>query len=374
MDAPRRSSRGGSHRERRSRARALGNEARHRLRHVSLRAEGCVRGEAETRAESARGRSAGAVSVSRVSRVASRVRYPRTRRGADEARIRTRAAGGGHARRAGRCREREDGDAPTRRKSRAAASRVGAAAPNAKASLRGSRSAERTAAFPSSRRARRASSRKAERRASGTGWTRRASSRSATRNEKRNDAPVVDVDWSTAGDRLVTACEAGDVRVWSRCVGASSDDEDDGSETWRCSRVVACGDDERFASRSAGTAGTGARDASRVGAPRLPAVVAARFHPLNADLFFVALSGARSVWAVNASTGRVSARLEASARSVPADLSARRASTPSARSRTRATSRGACSRCDTPGRTRTRFRNAQPLLPSAGACLLRGGA
>ena len=82
MDAPRRSSRGGSHRERRSRARALGNEARHRLRHVSLRAEGCVRGEAETRAESARGRSAGAVSVSRVSRVASRVRYPRTRRGA----------------------------------------------------------------------------------------------------------------------------------------------------------------------------------------------------------------------------------------------------------------------------------------------------
>ena len=140
--------------------------------------------------------------------------------------------------------------------------------------------------------------------------------------KNRNDAPVVDVDWSTAGDRLVTACEAGDVCVWSRCVGASSEDEDDGSETWRCSRVVACGDDERFASRSAGTAGTGANDASRVGAPRLPAVVAARFHPLNADLFFVALSGARSVWAVNASTGRVSARLEASARSVPADLSA----------------------------------------------------
>ena len=109
--------------------------------------------------------------------------------------------------------------------------------------------------------------------------------------------------------------------MWSRCVGASSDDEDDGSETWRCSRVVACGDDERFALRSAGTAGTGANDASRVGAPRLPAVVAARFHPLNADLFFVALSGARSVWAVN-QHGRVSARLEASARSVPADLSA----------------------------------------------------
>jgi len=140
----------------------------------------------------------------------------------------------------------------------------------------------------------------------------------AERNKNKNDAPIVDVDWSAAGDRLVTACEAGDVRVWSRCVGAH---EDDASETWRCSRVVACGDDERVASSSAGTAGTAANE-SRVGSPRLPAAVAARFHPLNADLFFVALSGARSVWAVNASTGRVSARLEASARSVPADLSA----------------------------------------------------
>ena len=139
----------------------------------------------------------------------------------------------------------------------------------------------------------------------------------AERNKNKN-APIVDVDWSAAGDRLVTACEAGDVRVWSRCVGAH---EDDASETWRCSRVVACGDDERVASSSAGTAGTAANE-SRVGSPRLPAAVAARFHPLNADLFFVALSGARSVWAVNASTGRVSARLEASARSVPADLSA----------------------------------------------------
>ena len=137
--------------------------------------------------------------------------------------------------------------------------------------------------------------------------------------KNRNDAPVVDVDWSTAGDRLVTACEAGDVRVWSRCVGAHEDDAS--VETWRVSRVVACGDDERVASSSAGTAETAANE-SRVGSPRLPAAVAARFHPLNADLFFVALSGARSVWAVNASTGRVSARLEASARSVPADLSA----------------------------------------------------
>ena len=142
---------------------------------------------------------------------------------------------------------------------------------------------------------------------------------------KRNDAPVVDVDWSTAGDRLVTACEAGDVRVWSRCVGASSDDEDDGSETWRCSGVGRAATTTalpRPGRRERADYDDGARDASRVGAPRLPAVVAARFHPLNADLFFVALSGARSVWAVNASTGRVSARLEASARSVPADLSA----------------------------------------------------
>ena len=245
MDAPRRSSRGGSHRERRSRARALGNEARHRLRHVSLRAEGCVRGEAETRAESARGRSAGAVSVSRVSRVASRVRYPRTRRGADEARIRTRAAGGGHARRAGRCREREDGDAPTRRKSRAARRAL-------EPRLRTRRRAFEARARPSGRQRfhprgargeRRREKRSAGRRVPAGRGARRLARRRGTK--KRNDAPVVDVDWSTAGDRLVTACEAGDVRVWSRCVGASSDDEDDGSETWRCSRVVACGDDER---------------------------------------------------------------------------------------------------------------------------------
>ena len=141
----------------------------------------------------------------------------------------------------------------------------------------------------------------------------------AERNKNINAPPIVDVDWSAAGDRLVTACEAGDVRVWSRCVGAHEDDAS--VETWRVSRVVACGDDERVASSSAGTAETAANE-SRVGSPRLPAAVAARFHPLNADLFFVALSGARSVWAVNASTGRVSARLEASARSVPADLSA----------------------------------------------------
>ena len=152
----------------------------------------------------------------------------------------------------------------------------------------------------------------------------------AERNIKKTNAPsIVDVDWSAAGDRLVTACEAGDVRVWSRCVGTHEDD-DASCETWRCSRVVACGDDERVASPgSAATAGTAANESrEKVGSEtRLPAacVAGVRFHPLNADLFFVALSGARSVWAVNASTGRVSARLEASARtkkSVPADLSA----------------------------------------------------
>ena len=152
----------------------------------------------------------------------------------------------------------------------------------------------------------------------------------AERNIKKTNAPpIVDVDWSAAGDRLVTACEAGDVRVWSRCVG-THEEKPYASETWRCSRVVACGDDERVASPgSAATAGTAANESeSRVGSEtRLPAacVAGVRFHPLNADLFFVALSGARSVWAVNASTGRVSARLEASARtkkSVPADLSA----------------------------------------------------
>ena len=235
MDAPRRSSRGGSHRERRSRARALGNEARHRLRHVSLRAEGCVRGEAETRAESARGRSAGAVSVSRASRVSPRAfDTPGRDAGADEARIRTRAAGGGHARRAGRCREREDGDAPTRRKSRAAR-RVGAAAPNAKASFEArARPSGRERFHPRGARGeRRREKRSAGRRVPAGRGARRLARRRGTK--KRNDAPVVDVDWSTAGDRLVTACEAGDVRVWSRCVGASSDDEDDGSETWRCS-------------------------------------------------------------------------------------------------------------------------------------------
>ena len=153
----------------------------------------------------------------------------------------------------------------------------------------------------------------------------------AERNIKKTNAPsIVDVDWSAAGDRLVTACEAGDVRVWSRCV-VDTHEDDTSKETWRCSRVVKCGDDERVASPgSAATAGTAANESESrfVGSEsRLPARVVAgvRFHPLNADLFFVALSGARSVWAVNASTGRVSARLEASARtkkSVPADLSA----------------------------------------------------
>ena len=251
---------------------------RHRLRHVSLRAEGSVRGEAETRAESARGRSAGAVSVSRVSRVASRVRYPRTRRGADEARIRTRAAGGGHARRAGRCREREVRRLMLKKNAvvepDVSLSRWSAQYGSVNAEASGSRSAERTAAFPSSRRARRASSRKADpvlRRPEvhRLDAARVVSPRRGTKKKKRR---------ARRGRRLVLrgrpaghrVRSGGCVRVWSRCVGASSDDEDDGSETpvappWR---RQASDDGRRLPHRVRTGANASPRRAAHRGSPR----------------------------------------------------------------------------------------------------------
>ena len=156
---------------------------------------------------------------------------------------------------------------------------------------------------------------------------------------KRHAAPVVDIDWSAAGDRLVTACEAGDVRVWSLAPASDAtsdatkekaDDGDDeeaparaasrisrgGADSRRCSRVVACGDS------GADTSGADS-GADAASTPDAPPVVAARFHPLNAETVFVARrERSDPVWVLNAGTGRVSARLATSATHVPADLRA----------------------------------------------------
>ena len=185
-------------------------------------------------------------------------------------------------------------------------------------------------------------------------------------NENENEnAPIADVDWSAAGDRLVTACEDGDVRVWSlleaeapRDELSKKDGDEDGdetasAETWRCSRVVACGDgallslegrladetvDPRDDEKNEGAKRADATDSvrwtkkassgDREGVARAPPVVAARFHPLNNNLIFV-VRRARSVWVVNASTGHVSARVGSSSavkknavKNMPADLSA----------------------------------------------------
>ena len=181
-----------------------------------------------------------------------------------------------------------------------------------------------------------------------------------THDDESENAPIADVDWSAAGDRLVTACEDGDVRVWSlleaeaktkqdeelkNATDVSVDEDEDGNETasaetWRCSRVVACGDrallslegrladekiDPRGDDKDEGAKDEGARR-NREGVARLPPVVAARFHPLNNNLIFVARRS-RSVWVVNASTGYVSARVGSSSAvkknaNMPADLSA----------------------------------------------------
>ena len=184
-----------------------------------------------------------------------------------------------------------------------------------------------------------------------------------THDVENENAPIADVDWSAAGDRLVTACEDGDVRVWSlleaeaeaEAPKTKQDEElknatdvsvdEDGNETasaetWRCVRVVACGDrallslegrladekiDPRCDDKDEGAKDEGARR-NREGVARLPPVVAARFHPLNNNLIFVARRS-RSVWVVNASTGYVSARVGSSSAvkknaNMPADLSA----------------------------------------------------
>ena len=170
MDAPRRSSRGGSHRERRSRARALGNKQgidyatfRFALKDVSA-------GEAETRAESARGRSAGDPSrASRTCRLARPI-PPDATRVKDEARIRS-----PHCwwwtRTPGRSMPRTKPPAPPRK---AAISEREVLEPRLEREGEPSNSqtaAERTAAFPSSRRARGEHRReKRSARASGTGW------------------------------------------------------------------------------------------------------------------------------------------------------------------------------------------------------------
>ena len=166
---------------------------------------------------------------------------------------------------------------------------------------------------------------------------------------KRYASPVVDADWSAAGDRLVTACEAGYVRVWSRVPAsettrnATNDakatkntpghDEGDkrdparvapsrGAETWRCSRVVACGiDGDSVDSVDPVDPVDPVDSVDSASATKAPRIVAARFHPLNAETVFVARRK-RSVWVLNAGTGRVSARLATRMKHAPADFSA----------------------------------------------------